>query len=284
MVVLLHGSFKDKVRRCIQTGSFPAMAAASMCLSPGQADAALVFRPDLSQVIDLGPGAPDSINVLFDIDNDSLFEGLFTFFRHDGFDPLVFERIVFDGPFHIILGQSILLTEDMIVTYQPGDLVELQGLGTVVGATDIALSDFETGGFVGMTTASNHIGYLKVEFDSVAQTVSLTNFAYESNAFTAPLVLIQGDLNGDGFVGIADLNIALGNWNQDVTPGDLLLGDPTGDGFVGIADLNTILGNWNSGIPSPAVGASIPEPSALSVLALGAAGVLARRRADRAVV
>ena len=35
-------------------------------------------------------------------------------------------------------------------------------------------------------------------------------------------VVLNGDMNSDGFVGIEDLNIVLGNWNQAVTPGDLL--------------------------------------------------------------
>jgi hypothetical protein len=72
---------------------------------------------------------------------------------------------------------------------------------------------------------------------------------------------LTGDLDGDGFVGITDLNVVLGNWNQNVTPGDPLLGDPTGDGFVGINDLNAVLGNWNSGSP-PSVDVNIPEPAA----------------------
>jgi len=59
---------------------------------------------------------------------------------------------------------------------------------------------------------------------------------------------IVGDLDNDGFVGIADLNIVLGNWNQNIPPGDPLA-DPSGDGFVGIDDLNTVLGNWNAGTP-----------------------------------
>ena len=40
------------------------------------------------------------------------------------------------------------------------------------------------------------------------------------------LALLEGDLNGDGFVGIADLNIVLGNWNQNVPPGDALATRP----------------------------------------------------------
>jgi T5SS/PEP-CTERM-associated repeat protein len=84
--------------------------------------------------------------------------------------------------------------------------------------------------------------------------------------------LLDGDLNGDGFVGIADLNIVLGNWNQNVAAGVLLQGDPSGDGFVGIADLNVVLGNWNAGTP-PGVGtaSTVPEPGAIGFVVLLAA-------------
>ncbi|MCA9233694.1 MAG: ASPIC/UnbV domain-containing protein, partial [Planctomycetales bacterium] len=55
--------------------------------------------------------------------------------------------------------------------------------------------------------------------------------------------LIDGDIDGDGFVGINDLNVVLGNWNQTVPIGDVSRGDIAGigDGFVGIDDLNTVL-------------------------------------------
>ena len=69
---------------------------------------------------------------------------------------------------------------------------------------------------------------------------------------------LPGDLTGDGFVGIEDLNIVLSVWNQNVTPGSLLGGDPSGDGYVGIEDLNEVLGNWNAGtVP----GVAVPEPA-----------------------
>ncbi|MEZ6192748.1 MAG: hypothetical protein R3C45_15855 [Phycisphaerales bacterium] len=86
---------------------------------------------------------------------------------------------------------------------------------------------------------------------------------------------IVGDLNGDGFVGIADLNIVLGNWNQNVTPGDPLVGDPSGDGFVGIADLNQVLGNWNAGTPPTN---NVPEPASAALLLSLSLTSLNRRR------
>ncbi len=93
----------------------------------------------------------------------------------------------------------------------------------------------------------------------------------------APVV---GDLDGDGFVGIEDLNIILGNWNLGVALGDLGLGDPSGDGFVGIEDLNIVLGNWNAGTPPPPVQAfaAVPEPAALCSMAILAAAVTQNRR------
>lgn len=88
------------------------------------------------------------------------------------------------------------------------------------------------------------------------------------------LTQLAGDLDGDGFVGIADLNIVLGNWNQSVPPADASA-DPSGDGFVGIEDLNAVLGNWNAGTPPSA--ASVPEPSTWAML-LGLSGTALRRR------
>ncbi|MEZ6191819.1 MAG: PEP-CTERM sorting domain-containing protein [Phycisphaerales bacterium] len=54
-------------------------------------------------------------------------------------------------------------------------------------------------------------------------------------------------------------------------------GDINGDGFVGIADLNIVLGTWNNGTPPAAGSPSIPEPASLSLLAIGGVAMLRRR-------
>jgi PEP-CTERM motif len=96
--------------------------------------------------------------------------------------------------------------------------------------------------------------------------------------YTQIVLGLTGDLDGDGFVGIADLNIVLANWNTLVTAGDLLSGDPSGDSFVGIEDLNTVLGNWNAGTPPQDAQATVPEPATLSLLTAALIGVLTVRR------
>jgi PEP-CTERM motif-containing protein len=115
-------------------------------------------------------------------------------------------------------------------------------------------------------------------FDVSGQVVIDTNDIYP-NITTSPEVQITavsltvegqlctgGDLNCDGFVGIYELNVVLGNWNLNVPPANPLA-DPSGDGYVGIDDLNAVLGNWNAGTP-PTTNA-IPEPATLTLLGLG---------------
>ncbi len=86
---------------------------------------------------------------------------------------------------------------------------------------------------------------------------------------------IEGDLNGDGFVGLDDLDIILGAWNQNVPPADPAA-DPSGDGFVGLDDLDVVLNNWNAGTPPTA--SIVPEPTNFALLGLGSLAALKHRR------
>ena len=80
---------------------------------------------------------------------------------------------------------------------------------------------------------------------------------------------IPGDLNGDGMVGSADLDIVRGNWLASVPPGDLSMGDPSGDGLVSSADLDIVRGNWCAGL------ATVPEPASAALLLTFVFGMMA---------
>ena len=90
---------------------------------------------------------------------------------------------------------------------------------------------------------------------------------------------IPGDLNGDGYVGLDDLQFILDHWNQNVTIGDATMGDVSGpggvpDGYVGLDDLQPILDHWNEGVLNPI---AVPEPAGLVLLGLGGMAALRRR-------
>ncbi len=89
---------------------------------------------------------------------------------------------------------------------------------------------------------------------------------------------IVGDLDHDGFVGIGDLNLVLGNWNQTVPAGNQVRGDISGDGFVGIDDLNLVLSSWNTGTPPGGEAlANVPEPGAVLSMLIMFVAVVSRR-------
>ena len=85
-----------------------------------------------------------------------------------------------------------------------------------------------------------------------------------------------GDINKDGYVGIADLNMVLGDFGNSVTP--MLGADADWDGYVGIADLNAVLGNWNTGSAAAPPSTIVPEPFAPGMILTGLACWMLRRR------
>ena len=82
---------------------------------------------------------------------------------------------------------------------------------------------------------------------------------------------VPGDFDGDGFVGLSDLNILGSNFGT-TSGATVATGDATGDGMVDLADLNILGSNFN---PPPAV--AVPEPST-AVLALVCLGFAFRRK------
>jgi len=188
-----------------------------------------------------------------------------------------------------------------VASFAAGSLIDGTALPIDDGA-HIGVGNYNTlgvGGFVGIqfeigvdpnevdgagidrpAGSTTHYGWIQIDGGPGISAV-VSSFAYETipgQGITAgDTGAIDGDLDGDGFVGLADLDIVLGDWNQSVPPADPLA-DPSGDGFVGLDDLDTVLNNWNAGTP-PTTGAPVPEPSGLLLLAAGAgASAFCRKR------
>ena len=86
-------------------------------------------------------------------------------------------------------------------------------------------------------------------------------------------IAVEGDVDGDGFVGGGDLNTVISNWGS--SGATLGQGDLTYDGDVGGADYHLVLSNW--GASGPTEPAGIPEPATVGMVLLGGLGLLRRR-------
>ena len=87
--------------------------------------------------------------------------------------------------------------------------------------------------------------------------------------------LIAGDVNGDGFIGGADLAIILTNWGM--SSARRIDGDLDDSGIVGGGDYTQVLSNWGNGT-LPTEPTAVPEPTVMLVLTVGALAGLIRCR------
>ncbi len=105
-----------------------------------------------------------------------------------------------------------------------------------------------------------------------------THDLYVPDAFEAALLIdlrpglsIEGDLDGDGEVGVSDLDTLLRNFGAVSRLGDSSVGELTGDAFVDADDLGVLIRNFGSS--SPVGVANVPEPASAvlvcSLLLLG---------------
>lgn len=216
------------------------------------------------------------------------FENLLGQQFYDFFNPVAqsggFDFTSRDFHFHIgdslpgAPGPTSVLLQDVntnIITMTHSGASPFNLLSVDIGATPgLTITGHKNGGGTvstitaatfGFTTEvlTNFTNLLSVDFQAT-QGIANNNTFWLDNLNVS--TVLTGDLNGDGFVGIADLNIVLGAWNQNVPPGNPLA-DPSGDGFVGIADLNVVLGNWNAGTP-PNTTASVPEPGTAGMVSV----------------
>ena len=191
--------------------------------------------------------------------------------------------VSFEGDVVLESTNTLFLEIGGVIPGTEYDRLEIDGTAMIDGTLDVSLINgftpsvgnnfgflFANGGFGGSFSALNLPDITGMGMDWLLNPGG-------STLFLEVIATLPGDLDGDGFVGINDLNIVLANWNQNVPPANPLA-DPSGDGFVGIDDLNAVLGNWNAGTP-PTAQAAIPEPGTLVLLGLSGLAVLRRSRA-----
>ena len=190
---------------------------------------------------------------------------------------------------------------EALLTELPDDAFAIEGLGNDGGINTAALTDGNKL-IVAMANITDQTYQREIQFNDVS-VLDLDRVVRFVNGSATDIVLsltgntimvdlsaqstltlifdyntLVGDITGDGFVGLDDLDVLLGNWNQAVPVGDASQGDLAGigDGYVGLSDLDVILSNWNASLP-PTTGNTIPEPASLLVLLLAGLGTCCRR-------
>lgn len=159
------------------------------------------------------------------------------------------------------------------------DRMNLTGAASIAGTLELLLGGTytpEIGDTMNILSAN---GGVVGTFDAILQDPAMpTGVAFEVRYLPTIVqlgVVLSGDLNGDGYVGVQDLDILLANWDDTVTAGSFIDGDVSGDGLVGDDDLQVVIDNWGNGaLP----GGNVPEPGSFALMALTACALHLRRR------
>jgi hypothetical protein len=189
-------------------------------------------------------------------------------FRYTMTGPAKFTHIQ-DFPVGLSDAFTVSTADGVLGTFAPGQSVDFT---TLAGG---GVSSFTVSGITPHADADPAVGFpLQLTFDNPT-----------ADFFATPLVPLVGDTNFDSKVDFVDLTRIAQNYNTRGT-GAWDTGDFTGDGNVDFADLVIMAQNYNA---PPNTGASfesdlatafatVPEPTALSVIAVATITVAARRR------
>ncbi len=196
-------------------------------------------------------------------------------------------NLTIDGVSGVWTGRLDLSDNDLIIDYS--------GVSPLATVAAQIRSGFNSGLWNGNGISSSLAGGGKALGYGNNATLGLASFSGQSVDNTSLLIkyTYAGDANLDGQVDISDLGALATNWQT----GSLWTGgDFNYDGFVDISDLGMLATNWQLGVGSPLrpsfdealssiglSGVSVPEPSAIALLA-GAASLRRRprsRKSDR---
>ncbi len=266
----------------MNTGTADATVANKLNSSP------LAFRNGTTEVLDeiLAYGGPASADNTVRFDDLTYLNGIDLTNPLAGFDAgLVLEPAVLTVAGDMVLVDGAVLELDV---YDPSamDRVDVSGIFTAGGTLSVALTDGAPSPRAGDVFDILDFTYASGAFDVLDLPVLETGLAWNTSALlitgelSVASIQLLGDLNGDGYVGLDDLDIVLTAWNQNVTAGDWSAGDPSGDGFVGLADLDFVLSNWNAGTP-PTIQGDIPEPMSVVLMGLGCVTLMKRYRFEK---
>lgn len=189
-------------------------------------------------------------------------------------------------------GSGVLSAGSLIM--EPGSALEVQLAGTTRGAEHDALSITNTATLAGTldinlgpayfpeagdTFDLLDAGSITGTFDDIHLASLFPVLRWDlTDLYTTGVISVfsTGDANGDGTVGIEDLDLVLANWGAGLGTRGLILpaGDVTGDFAVDNADLQAILDNWGSTVPPN----TVPEPATAALLAAATLALTRRRR------